>query len=288
MNVLTEFVCRPIKTNPIEFQIPGVYLWINKINLKVYVGSSMNLHKRYKSYCNIANTNNSGKESKCFINDALRKYGMENFEFYILQQFISNTNKSIILEKEQYWMDFYKSHDQEIGYNICKMAGSRSGSRHSQNTLNKFKGWNRRNKELSEQEKGRTAKMGRENSKQVLQLEKDTLFIINEFPSAISAAQFINIHPVCMRNSCLKSRLTSGFYWIYKLDYEKHGFIKKIYKNPNDSVDRKILQKDKNGKSIKLWNTINEVCLDGFKKQTIQYAARGESKTAYGFVWEYA
>lgn len=57
-------------------KITGIYLIINKINGKKYVGQSIDIHKRWKDHLNA--TNNIG------IHGALKKYGKENFDFIIL------------------------------------------------------------------------------------------------------------------------------------------------------------------------------------------------------------
>ena len=57
--------------------VPGIYYYKNKINGKLYIGQAQNLHKRhndikYKRY------------SGPVFNNAIKKYGLENFEYGIL------------------------------------------------------------------------------------------------------------------------------------------------------------------------------------------------------------
>ena len=58
----------------------GVYRWINKINGKSYIGSSVNLGKRLGNYYNL-NTISTGD---MLIYKALIKYGYSNFSLEIL------------------------------------------------------------------------------------------------------------------------------------------------------------------------------------------------------------
>lgn len=59
-------------------QKPGVYLYTNLVNNKKYIGQAINLRKRfadhYKNY-----------SSKIFIDREIDKYGLENFEFKVLE-----------------------------------------------------------------------------------------------------------------------------------------------------------------------------------------------------------
>jgi excinuclease UvrABC nuclease subunit len=55
-----------------EGLVGGIYLWINRENGKMYVGSSMNLCSRISGYLNFSNLHG-------MIGDALRKYGLNSF-----------------------------------------------------------------------------------------------------------------------------------------------------------------------------------------------------------------
>lgn len=64
------------------------------------------------------------------INKALIKYGYSNFILEILEY----CDRSDVLIREQYYMDICKSE-----YNILKVAGSKLGYFHSENTLAKLR-----------------------------------------------------------------------------------------------------------------------------------------------------
>lgn len=65
-----------------------IYMIQNKINKKAYVGQTRRKPQdRWKEHINIAKSNNS--ESKGIshtIHRAIRKYGVENFDFCILEE----------------------------------------------------------------------------------------------------------------------------------------------------------------------------------------------------------
>lgn len=108
----------------------GVYRWINKITNESYVGSSKNITKRLRRYFSINYLNDRTCVYNSRIYIALLKYGHENFDLEILEY----CEEKFLIEKEQFYIDLYKPE-----YNICKIAGSLLGFRHSPETLLKFK-----------------------------------------------------------------------------------------------------------------------------------------------------
>ena len=99
----------------------GIYVIINNINNKKYIGQSINIERRFKEHKRRA-FNSSLK----FYNDplyrAIRKYGMENFSFLILEE----CEKKDLDKKEIYWIKYYQTFDKEYGYNISN-GGNSSG-----------------------------------------------------------------------------------------------------------------------------------------------------------------
>ena len=113
--------------NTREYKDKGVvYCWVNNINKKCYVGSSINFSARLYKYYSIKQL----YDSKSAISNALSKYGYSNFSMHILEC----CDKSISISREQYFIDLLCSE-----YNILKKAGSSLGFKHSENTLKKFK-----------------------------------------------------------------------------------------------------------------------------------------------------
>lgn len=63
----------------------GIYKITNKINGKCYIGQSNDIERRWKEHKNsFSNPNVSDYESK--KNRAFRKYGIENFDFQVLEE----------------------------------------------------------------------------------------------------------------------------------------------------------------------------------------------------------
>lgn len=100
-----------------------IYMWINTINGKRYVGSSVNLGKRLTSYYNFDFLNRP--QHKMPIYKALLKYGYSQFKLEILEY----CDPSKLIEREQYYIDLLKPE-----YNVLKIAGSSYGAKHSEET----------------------------------------------------------------------------------------------------------------------------------------------------------
>lgn len=96
----------------------GIYIITNKINNHCYIGSAINLKRRKENHFK----NHKGK-SNPRLQNAMRKYGKENFKFEILEYIL---NKKDLLKREQYYLDVFKPE-----YNICKKAGSMLGFKFS-------------------------------------------------------------------------------------------------------------------------------------------------------------
>jgi group I intron endonuclease len=92
----------------------GIYKITNKINNKCYIGKSSNIEERWQYHVNRRYDN---KEYNKPLYRALRKYGINNFSFEIIEElenYEQDSNK-----REQYWIKFYNSYG-ESGYNGTK------------------------------------------------------------------------------------------------------------------------------------------------------------------------
>ena len=91
----------------------GIYKITNKINNHCYIGQSINIYDRWKHEKSDA----FREQSKSYdypLSRALRKYGVENFTFEILER----CNSIKLNEREKYWIDFYNT--KEYGLNGTK------------------------------------------------------------------------------------------------------------------------------------------------------------------------
>lgn len=84
-----------------------IYRTTNLINYKIYIGKCERLWNKSLNYLG----------SGLYLNNAINKYGKENFEKEIL--FWSDSKKMLSLN-EIFFIKFYNSTDRSIGYNIAK------------------------------------------------------------------------------------------------------------------------------------------------------------------------
>lgn len=89
----------------------GIYCILNTINGKFYIGSTINFWIRYKQH---KNSLNSRSHHSIFLQRAIDKYGMNNFQFHILEVCLSEN----LLNKEQNYLKTLCSSNRNIGYNI--------------------------------------------------------------------------------------------------------------------------------------------------------------------------
>ncbi len=89
----------------------GIYGIIHKTSNKIYVGSSINIIKRWQQH---KSKLSKRKHSSKHLQSAWNNYGQDVFEFKILELV---KNKHNLIKREQYWLDHYKSYKRENGYN---------------------------------------------------------------------------------------------------------------------------------------------------------------------------
>lgn len=104
----------------------GIYRLINNSNGKSYIGSAVNLSGRFYSYYSYKAIETYLSKRKSAIYSALLKYGYSNFT---LLEILEYCDPSVLIEREQYYIDLLQPE-----YNILKTAGSRFGSKHSEET----------------------------------------------------------------------------------------------------------------------------------------------------------
>lgn len=89
----------------------GVYKITNLLNGKVYVGSTKRFLSRWYTHFSKLRTNNH--RSYIHLQNSVNKYGIENFEFEILEVCSSD----VYLEREAFWIKELDSCNREKGYN---------------------------------------------------------------------------------------------------------------------------------------------------------------------------
>jgi group I intron endonuclease len=140
----------------------GIYLIKNIVNNKVYVGSAVNINNRWREH---KHRLKKGKHHSKHLQCAWDKYGEENFKFEIIEEV---QNPLHLLAYEQVYLDYYKSYEDDRGYNICKVAGSILGVKLSEETKKKMRE-TRKNISEETRQKLREANIGRKHSEETKQ-----------------------------------------------------------------------------------------------------------------------
>ena len=102
----------------------GVYAIINKTNNKFYIGSSIGIQTRWWNHLVDLRQN---KHENSHLQNSFNKYGEENFCFQIIEElYFEEKDKikmvSYVRALEQIYLDYYKSYNPQIGYNLNKIA----------------------------------------------------------------------------------------------------------------------------------------------------------------------
>jgi group I intron endonuclease len=198
----------------------GVYLWTNKINVKMYIGSSISLSRRLSHYFSISflqTAQTKRKSGKSIINSALLKYGYSNFSFSVLEY----CDPARVIEREQYYLDLLKPE-----YNILKIAGSSVGYKHTEEAIQKIslKGKGRIFSEeareklslsgLRRREEIRFV-VGRANGHPVLVTDTET-GETTEYYAMVEAARKLQVGEKTIKRYIGKEKLLKGKYLIKK------------------------------------------------------------------------
>lgn len=101
-------------------------------NDKIYIGKANNLKTRM--YMHVHNLKYI-KDSKTPLKNAMLKYGPEQFLCYILEEAPIDR----LIELETKYIDMYRSHLKNVGYNVLRYGFERTGTKHSQATIEKIK-----------------------------------------------------------------------------------------------------------------------------------------------------
>lgn len=105
------------KSSVADLSGSGIYLIMNMVNNKYYIGSAVKLGARWRQHqCDAR----KGRHNAIFQN-AWNKHGETAFVFTILEHV---PNKANLIVREQFYIDELKPH-----YNVAQIAGSRLGTK---------------------------------------------------------------------------------------------------------------------------------------------------------------
>jgi group I intron endonuclease len=98
----------------IKGYISGIYRITCSSTGKFYIGSAINLKRRFEFHLSRLK---NGNHINTYLQNSWNKYGKENFKFEIIEIVYDIKKLSI---KEQLWLDQTKCYNSNIGFNISK------------------------------------------------------------------------------------------------------------------------------------------------------------------------
>lgn len=280
-----------------------IYKITNKINNKIYIGeTTTTLVKRWRDHTRESFNNGHGYNYP--IHAAIRKYGLENFNF----EKIEECDDEARFSREHYYIMFYNSLTPN-GYNILacgtgsvkvpieaiieswdeglstKEIGIKLGiNRQTVSEHLKANGIS-----LEEIMKRHGEQTQKRCSMPVLQYDLNGNFI-KEWPSTVSVNEF-GYSQTMVSSVCRMEQITAnGFIWKYKQDNTPiEKWVERVKNKKTAGRPKKpIKQLDINHQLINTFDSAAEAAhaLKLDDKSNICAAAR-QGRKAYGFYWEY-
>jgi len=90
----------------------GIYKIMNLIDKKIYIGSSVNLLKRESKHFWMLKNNIHDNNH---LQNSYNKIGGENFKFELIEE----CDITLLIDRENYYINHYHSNKQEFGYNMA-------------------------------------------------------------------------------------------------------------------------------------------------------------------------
>lgn len=233
-------------------EIGGVYAIINSDNLKVYVGSSIRIRNRVNSHkC----ATRVGKSHNRFLHRAILK-SPNSFELSLIEE-VSDPNS--LLQREQFWIDFYQSFNPEFGYNIAPIAGNCIGVKHSPEVVEKSASTRR----------GR--KQSREHVRKMADAHRGMKYKINRTPEYLERMRQMRLNQTISKETMRKIIETRR--------------IRKIKWVP-------VIQMDASGNELRRFDSMREASKEIIGNHTasssIGAVCRKVRSMSIGYRWKYA
>lgn len=294
----------------------GIYKIQNLINGKVYIGQSIDISRRWAQH-RYATKNPQSIDYNSALYEAMRKYGIENFQFSILEICL----KEELDQKEQFWIKQYHSYinDPECnGYNLTiggqgmpkgltkiqqqikdlwnegyttSQIGEKVGKGYRE--VQHFLKLNEPNYSLEQSRKRQNNLQA--NDRKVNLYDKNGNYV-QTFNGTYDAAEKLNVGYSSILQSIQNKykTLKDGSFIIYaKLNQEQEVKKKMQYlknKANQNNRNRPVAQIDINtNKIIHIFSTLKEASLamSGNRCSIIGRCCNGRGKTAYGYKWSY-
>lgn len=119
-----------------KMKVVGIYKILNIKNNKCYVGSSINIKDRWSKHKQHLNKQ---KHHNFHLQKSWSLNGAENFIFEIIEQYDNAITSEFLDCRETYWINFYKSDNEEFGYNLYHYSRKPLNYKYSSEVIEKRK-----------------------------------------------------------------------------------------------------------------------------------------------------
>lgn len=281
----------------------GIYKITNTINNKVYIGQSSNIEERWKKH-RYANDDFT-------IHKAIRKYGIENFTFSILEE----CSKEYLNDREVYWINYYNS--LEEGYNM--IPGGSNGAGYAKGLP--VEQYSLGGKHIATYDSAKQAAEAtgiqhtdicrccreeyaraglyqwryKNSKKWITPIDIQVISIkrkinqyslegkfLQQYENLAEASKTTGISKSTICNVCKgKGHTAGGFRWTYEGE-------SLIMNQPRGGHKKKVNQYDQNNNLLQTFSSISEASkITGITLSSISAVCRGQRKTAGGYKWEF-
>lgn len=174
--------------------VSGIYIIVNKINSKVYIGYSDNISRRIRGH---KSKLRKGIHHNIHLQNAVNQYNIENFEFGVLEEYPEN----LLCAMEHYWCNMLSSHNPKYGYNIAPTHPEKENQGCSESTR-KLMSEKKRGLKYSEEHKSLIATKLREHRRlngktklDVEQVKEIKILLKNPYKRVKNIANIFNVKP---------------------------------------------------------------------------------------------
>ena len=235
----------------------GIYMIINKINNKIYIGQARNIKERWKNHINDLKNN---KHYNRHLQGAWNKYGKDSFEFII----ICECEEKDLDELEQYYIFSLDATNSMIGYNKAWGGKANKPTEETKQLLS----------EINKGEK-------HPKSKAIYCIELN-----RKFDYVRQIEEELQISHTDITRCCQGKRNTAGgYHWMFYEDFLKNGVvIREKKRQPKRKHETKVycIELDKTFDSIH--EADRQTSCD---YRAIYACCNGKQKTTKGYHWKY-
>ncbi len=107
--------------------ISHVYIITHVPTMRYYIGKANNPYKRWDDHVATSRRKNRTKPVS-YLHKAIQKHGLDEFEFEVIE---SLHTEELALHQERLWIEFFRSTEKGIGFNITAGGAGAIGYRHT-------------------------------------------------------------------------------------------------------------------------------------------------------------